>query len=99
MEIKKIFNIANYKDTSEIKFGMLCKTEDEAKTFCNYLDSLDKRWSSFESYTEKTYWDNRPIVYYFNCGTYNPLESIRESDIILTFSDFDWSLHQHSNQT
>lgn len=30
MERKKIFNIANYKDTPEIKFGMLCRTEDEA---------------------------------------------------------------------
>jgi len=28
--------LANYKDNSEIKFGMLCRTEDEAKTFCNY---------------------------------------------------------------
>lgn len=100
MEIKKIFNIANYKDDSGIKFGMLCKTEDEAMTFCNYLDSLGKRWSSFESYTEKTYWDNRPIVYYFNRDTYRPLELIHEShNIILTFSDFDWSLHQHSNPT
>lgn len=99
MEIKKIFNIANYKDDSGIKFGMLCKTEDEAMTFCNYLDSLGKRWSSFESYTEKTYWDNKPIVYYFNRGTYRPLELIRESDDILTFSDFDWSLLQSSNPT
>lgn len=91
MERKKIFNISNYKDTSEIKFGMLCKTEDEAKTFCNYLDSLSKQWLSTMSYAEKTYWDNRPIVYYFNCGMYSPLESIHESnDIILTFSDFDW---------
>ena len=32
MERKKIFNIANYKDNFERKFGMLCKTEDEAKT-------------------------------------------------------------------
>ena len=79
MEIKKIFNIANYKDNSKRKFGMLCKTEDEAMTFCNYLDSLGKRWSSFESYTEKTYWDNKPIVYYFNRSTYRPLELIRES--------------------
>ena len=32
MERKKIFNIVNYKNNSERKFGMLCKSEDEAKT-------------------------------------------------------------------
>ena len=101
MERKKIFNIANYKDNSEIKFGMLCMTEDEAKTFCNYLDSLSKQWSSFESYAVKTCWDNEPIIYYFNRDTYKPLSKpMRESnEIILTFSDFDWSLYQHSNPT
>lgn len=101
MGIKKIFNIANYKDTSEIKFGMLCKTEDEAMTFCNYLDSLGRQWSSAIPYSIKTCWDDEPIIYYFNCNTYKPLRTlIRESDdIILTFSDFDWSLHQHSNPT
>lgn len=92
MSRKPRFDIENYKDNSKRTYGMLCKTEDEAKTFCNYLDSLGKQWlSSFESYAEKTYWDNRPIVYYFNRGMYSPLESIHESnDIILTFSDFDW---------
>lgn len=101
MERKKIFNIANYKDNSEIKFGMLCKTEDEAKTFCNYLDSLSKQWLSTMSYAAETYWDNEPIIYYFNCDTHKPLSKLmRESnEIILTFSDFDWSLHQHSNPT
>lgn len=99
MERKKIFNIANYKDSSKRKFGMLCKTEDEAKTFCNYLDSLGKQWLSFESYIEKTYWDNKPIVYYFNCDTYRPLELILDSDIILTFSDFDWSFYQFLDLT
>lgn len=98
---KKIFNIANYKDNPERKFGMLCKTEDEAKTFCNYLDNLSKQWLSTRSYAEETHWDNEPIVYYFNCDTHKPLgELIHESDdIILTFSDFDWSLYQHSNPT
>ena len=101
MKRKKIFNIANYKDTSEIKFGMLCRTEDEAKIFCNYLDSLSKQWLSTMSYAAETYWDNEPIIYYFNCDTHKPLSKLmRESnDIILTFSDFDWSLHQHSNPT
>lgn len=101
MRRKKIFNIANYMDGSARKFGILCKTEDEAKTFCNYLDSLGKHWSSSTSYTVMTCWDGEPIVYYFNCDTYEPSRDLREksNDIILKFSDFDWSLHQRSEPT
>lgn len=101
MERKKIFNIANYKDTPEIKFGMLCRTEDEAKTFCNYLDSLNKQWLSNMSYASETYWDSEQIIYYFNCDTHKPLSKLtrKPDEIILTFSDFDWSIYQHSNPT
>ena len=102
MKRKKIFNIANYKDNSERKFGMLCKTEAEAKTFCNYLDSLSKSWSFYYiPYAKETHWDNEPIVYYFNRDTYRPLRELsnESNDIILAFNDFDWSLHQRSNPT
>lgn len=101
MERKKIFNIANYKDSSERKFGMLCKTEDEAKTFCDYLDNLSKQWLSTMPYAEETHWGNEPTIYYFNCDTHKPLRELthESNDIILTFSDFDWSIHQHSNPT
>lgn len=99
MKRKKIFNIVNYKDISERKFGMLCKTKEEATTFCNYLDSLDKQWSSCHSYAKETNWNDEPIIYYFNSNTFEYLRnSSKESNnIILTFSSFDWSLHQRSN--
>lgn len=91
MAKKRIFNIANYKDNSERKFGMLCKTEDEAKTFCNYLDSLGRQWSSAIPYSIKTCWDGKPMIYYFNRNTYEPSRALigESDDIILTFSDFD----------
>ena len=38
---------------------MYCKTEDEAKDFCNYLDSIGRRWSSGESYKDKTYFKTK----------------------------------------
>lgn len=100
MERKRIFNISNYKDNSERKFGMLCKSEDEAKTFCNYLNSLGRQWL-FN--VLKNCWKNdEPTIYYFNCDTYEPLRVLisGSNDIILTFSDFDWSIYkQHSNPT
>ncbi len=102
MRRKKIFNIANYRDNSERKFGMLCKTEEEAKTFCNYLDSLGKSWSFYYiPYAKETHWDDEPIVYYFNRDTYRPLRQLsnESNDIILAFNDFDWSLHQHPSPT
>ena len=34
------FNIEDYKG----KYAMHCKTEEAAKDFCNYLDSLGRKW-------------------------------------------------------
>lgn len=101
MKRKKIFNIANYKDNSERRFGMLCKSEEEAKTFCNYLDSLGKQWTSSDSYARETYWRGEPVIYYFNSNSFEFLRDLdnESSNVILIFNDFDWSLHQHPKST
>lgn len=84
------FNIDNYKG----KYVMHCETEDEAITFCNYLDSIGKRWTSGSRYTEYTchYINRENTVYYFNADEYGSLLGAEEDNYtILEFSDFDWS--------
>lgn len=82
------FDINKYKG----KYVMYCKTEKEAKDFCNYLDSIGRRWSSGESYKDKTYFKTNcnGICYNFNDGVFGSYSIyLNNPDFkILNWSDF-----------
>ena len=85
------FDINDYKGKYYV---MHCKTEEEAREFCNYLHSIGRKWCNDAAYTNQTYYyahkDN--TVYHFNNGTYGSLNVAIGCDYtILEFSDFDWS--------
>lgn len=84
------FNINKY----EGNYAMHCKTEEEAKIFCRYLDSVGRRWSSGHSYILMTNWDDYGpnTCYSFNSGTYcdKIYYLTRNYYTILEFSDFEW---------
>ena len=86
----KRFNIDNYKGS----YVMHCKTETEAREFCEYLHSIGRRWDSGRSYSKHNYYElyKNKIAYNFNDGTVCDVDYYRECDYtILEFSDFDWS--------
>ena len=82
------FNIEDYKG----RYAMHCKTEEEAKDFCRYLDSLGRKWCNNKKYTEENYWRyyKDEICYDFNNdNAYSGTESfIRHNYKILEWSDF-----------
>ena len=81
------FDINNYKG----KYVMHCKTEAEAKEFCDYLHSIGRRWISGSSYNNTTHWDDyrEDTCYAFNNGMYFRPQSAREENYtILEWSDF-----------
>ena len=76
------------------KIAMHCKTELQARIFCNYLDSQGLTWINAEKYTAENYFCiyEDKTLYYFNKGTLGNLtEETKEEDYILEFDDFDWS--------
>lgn len=84
------FDINNYKG----KYVMHCKTDDEARKFCDYLHSIGKMWNINIPYKYHTNWRNNTIktCYNFNEGLYNTIDHyIRTGYTILEFSDFNWS--------
>lgn len=87
----KKFDINNYQG----KYVMHCKTEEEAKTFCEYLDSIGKRWCyTNERYPANTKWNmtRDRTCYNFNDDMYCDIDWYREHKYtILEFSDFLWS--------
>ena len=75
------FDINNYKG----KYVMHCKTEEEARDFCNYLHSVGRRWYSGKSYLDtEFYYDDK--VYYFNEGACGHVRL--STYTILEWSDF-----------
>lgn len=81
------FNIEDYKGN----YAMHCKTEEEAKDFCRYLDSVGRKWSSGTKYTADNLWhifkDN--TCYVFNYATYSSLSLSKLSGYtVLEWSDF-----------
>lgn len=81
------FNIMNYRGA----YVMHCKTIEEAKSFCNYLDSYGRRWMNGDSYKECTefchYGDK--TVYFFNMGGYGHIDKAVKNHVILEWSDFN----------
>ena len=84
------FNIENY----EGNYAMHCKTEEEAKTFCWYLNNLGRTWCDGTNYLCENEWSvyDDQTCYAFNENKYG-WKSLyeRENAIILEFSDFDWN--------
>lgn len=83
------FNINDY----EGKYAMHCKTEEEAKIFCRYLDSVGRKWSSEDSYLSMTNWYSYgpDTCYSFNNGTYCEKTYFLTLDYtIFEFGDFEW---------
>lgn len=81
------FDIEKYKG----EYVMHCKTEEEAKIFCNYLNSIGRTWSAGNSYFLETYWNKykKSTCYSFNTGTYCfKAYYEQEGYIILEFEDF-----------
>ncbi len=81
------FNIEDYKG----KYVMHCKTEEEAKVFCAYLDSLGRIWYTGDSYLSTSYWHTykESMCYNFNAGTYCDKEYYKkENYTILEIEDF-----------
>ena len=81
------FNINNYKG----KYVMHCKTEEEAKDFCKFLESIGLEWRSGRSYLEHTDWKHymENICYDFNRRQRSSLEYYKGNNYtILEWSDF-----------
>ena len=81
------FNIDDYKGD----YVMHCKTEEEARNFLSYLDSIGKKWNSGGSYLQETEWHHyeSDTVYFFNNGTYSKIRYAKNIYYtILEWSDF-----------
>ena len=81
------FNINNYKG----KYVMHCKTEEEARSFCNYLHSIGRKWTNGDSYLSDTAWKSycTGTVYYFNSGEFGCRSKAGECEYtILEWEDF-----------
>lgn len=81
------FNIDDYKG----KYVMHCKTEEEAKTFCKYLDSIGHIWGSGESYLLENYWYiyRASTCYNFNTDRFYSKQHYEEEGYtILEMEDF-----------
>ena len=84
------FDINNYKG----RYVMHCKTDEEAKVFCDYLHSKGKMWNINIPYKHHTNWNYHTVktCYNFNEGFYNTIDHyICVGYTILEFSDFNWS--------
>ena len=81
------FNIEDYKGN----YVMHCKTEEEAKDFCGYLDSLGRKLCHEKKYTKNTCWQcfTDRTCYAFNDIEYSSLCYYeRHGYTILEWSDF-----------
>lgn len=84
------FNINKYLGN----YAMHCKTEEEAKIFLRYLDSVGRKWVDGTSYMSMTNWSvhGPDTCYDFYDGTYcNKTYFLTcYGYTILEFSDFEW---------
>lgn len=89
-----MFNIDDYKG----KYVMHCKTEEEAKDFCNFLHSQGREWYTGESYFNETYWNDyeESTCYEFNEGFYCSKRYFKEKGYtILEMEDFNKVVAKH----
>jgi hypothetical protein len=81
------FDINKYRGA----FVMHCKTEEEARDFCNYLHSIGKEWWGGESYLFDTQWHKykEDTAYNFNTGVFADIPYYRHYNYtILEWEDF-----------
>ena len=81
------FDINNYKD----KYVMHCKTEEEAREFCDYLHSVGEKWTTGDSYKNHNNWKiyKEDTCYSFNKGSFADIEYFTRFEYtILEWSDF-----------
>ena len=72
-------------------YVMHCKTEEEAKDFCKYLDSIGRTWLSGAKYVDNSHWSvyGPNTTYWFNSGLYDCIEYATDTyATILEWSDF-----------
>lgn len=81
------FHINEYKG----KFAMHCKTQEEAKDFCEYMHEHGRKWCSGSSYLGSTYYHyyENEMAYAFNEGCYSDVGYYKaEGYTILEWEDF-----------
>ena len=82
------FDIEKYRNG---RFVMHCKTEAEARDFCNYLHSMGRRWSNGRSYLEEIHYNSygSNTCYNFKIGQFCRIHWYTERNYnILEWSDF-----------
>ena len=82
------FDIEAYRNGH---FAMHCKTEAEARDFCNYLHSIGRRWSTGRSYLAQINYDRygSDTCYNVGIGNFCSIKWYRnEGYTILEWSDF-----------
>lgn len=89
--------IFNFEDWKDKKVCMWCKTENEAKEFCNAMHTKGLTWCSERSYNQATNWDIfcEHTVYYFNDGYFGDMFATDDDCVILNWNDYsgcDFSL-------
>ena len=70
---------------------MHCKTEEEAKTFCQYLNEHGRTWGNGHRYIDRTNYSyhGSETAYNFNSGCYTNCDFYRrEGFTILEWSDY-----------
>ena len=72
------------------KYAMHCKSEEEAKEFCEVMHEAGRAWWNMTPYRSQTNWGfEDKTVYYFNEGMYGHIHGRSAQDYkILEWSDF-----------
>ena len=81
------FNINDYKG----EYAMHCKTEEEANSFCTYLNSVGREWCTGSSYLDCTNYHcyKEDTAYAFNSGTFGDTDYYKDENYtILEWEDF-----------
>ena len=97
--MKKKFDLEQYSSKKN-KYVMHCRTKEESEDFCNYLDSVGRKWNNNKRYTECDVWNiyEEETCYNFNTGEYCFLDYYNEEDyIILEWSNFGGGIFTKTN--
>lgn len=89
------FKLENYNG----KYVMHCKSEAEARTFCDFLHKAGRAWNNGETYAGFTEWSEfkEDTVYFFNEGLYGSFENVGSEYKILEWSDFEIGEAKNAN--
>lgn len=87
------FNLNDYKGKNVC---MHCRTEEDAKQFCDFLHKAGLKWISGVSYAEETYWYINGVntVYYFNEGQYGKRALVSYDCMELEWDAFKMNLSE-----